>query len=408
MAIKYSQDHERRKKMELTEIEQKFVALDSTIFDQYRPAAAAITQLYLSHPDDEYSLRLRQAIAADGETTYVATLKDRGVITPEGLVRMEVETPISAAAFHHYSQGDYPRLHKERAELCEGVTIDWIDGSDAPIIEVENARLNESASQFLSLFSDDLLERTGHSDVDNESLAWAIHGGAPERPPEISVDQIIEDILAYRSVGAQQLVIGIGGRSGSGKSTLARQLQTAITTHPELGDQAGLVSTDDYHVGKNHLETTYGAPWTNWEDARVYDTATLAHDIAKWREGQPITQRWFDFATEEPAFGEPLPDSNVLIIEGIHAGSHNLAGQRQMFYEVPTPLSISLGRDLKRLLATNRQQAAMKSPEERLRYILEIGEPTYQTVDQVHRNSFSGCARPLGQQALTRVNELSS
>ena len=378
MAIKVSQNYEKLKKLERQEIERKFVALDSSIFDQYRPAASRITQLYLSHPEDEYSLRLRQTIAPDGETSFTATLKDRGTITSEGLRRMEIETPINEAAFKHYMGQDHPRLHKERAELCEGVSIDWTLGSDTPIIEVENADLQESATQFLSLFSNDLLERTGHSDVDNESLAHTIFEGSHEQSPEVSVEQIIEDIIAYRSAGTSQVVIGIGGRSGSGKSTLARQLQAAVATHPELGETANLVSTDDYHVGKNYLESTYGAPWTNWEDARVYNTALLASDIAKWRAGEPIVQRYFDFTTEEPVFGETLPASNILIVEGIHAGSNHLASQRQMFYEVATPLSVSLGRDLKRLLATDRSQAAMKSPEERLRYILEIGEPTYQ------------------------------
>ena len=401
MAIQFSQNHEKLKKLERSEVERKFLALDSTIFNQYRPSASAITQLYLSHPDDEYSLRLRKTIAPDGKTSFMATLKDRGVVTPEGLTRMEIEAPISETAFETYAQRDHPRLYKERAELCNGVSIDWIDGSDTPIIEVENAALGESTSQFLSIFSNDLIERTGHSDVDNESLAHAISEGTYEQQSEVTAEEIIRDMIAYRSIGMNQLVISIGGRSGSGKSTLARQLQAAIREHPEFNEFANLVSTDDYHVGKKHLETTYGAPWTNWEDARVYDTALLARDIAAWREGQPVVQRHFDFTTEEPVFGEPLPKSDILIVEGIHAGSHHLAGQRQMFYEVATPLSVSLGRDLKRLLSTDRNHAAMKSPEERLRYIIEIGEPTYQTIDHAPRNSFSGCARPLGQRALT-------
>ena len=78
MAIKFSQNYEKLKNIESLEIERKFIALDSTVFDQYRPSAAAITQLYLSHPDDEYSLRLRQSVAPDDKTTYTATLKDRG------------------------------------------------------------------------------------------------------------------------------------------------------------------------------------------------------------------------------------------------------------------------------------------------------------------------------------------
>ena len=401
MAIKFSQNHEILKKIERLEVERKFIALDSSVFDQYRPSAAKITQLYLSHPEDEYSLRLRESIEPDGNTSYIATLKDRGTITPSGLERLEVETPIDETTFHHYENASHPKLYKERAKLCEGVTVDWIDGSDTPIIEVENASLHESASSFLSIFSNDLLERTGHSDVDNESLAYAIFEGIYEQQPEVTVEEIIKDMIAYRSTGMNQLVVGIGGRSGSGKSTLARQLQTAIREHPEFNELTNLVSTDDYHVGKKHLETTYGAPWTNWEDSRVYDTALLAHDIAAWREGQPIVQRYFDFTAEEPVLGESLPKSDILIVEGIHAGSHHLASQRQMFYEVATPLSVSLGRDLKRLLSTDRNHAAMKSPEERLRYIIEIGEPTYQTIDHAPRNSFSGCVRPLGKHALT-------
>lgn len=40
MTIKYSQNHERLQKLERLEIERKFIALDSSIFDQYRPAAS--------------------------------------------------------------------------------------------------------------------------------------------------------------------------------------------------------------------------------------------------------------------------------------------------------------------------------------------------------------------------------
>lgn len=397
MTIEKRQTIEQDSVIDHLEVERKFLALDSAVFDQYRPVADHITQLYLSHPDDEYSLRLRQVTSPGGEVSYSATVKDRGIITPEGVSRMEIETEISKATFEHYDQKRLPRLYKDRVEICNGVTIDWIDGNDAPIIEIERGQ----SPEFLSLFSNDLLDRTGHDDVDNERLAHAIFDDTLERSPVITPEQIVDDIVAFRSVGQHRIVVGIGGRSGSGKSTLAREVQAAIAAHPELGDHANLVSTDDYHVGRSYLETTYGAPWTNWEDARVYNTQLLAQDIDLWREGQPITQRHFDFATEEPVFGEPLPDSSILIVEGIHAGSRDLANQRQIFYEVTTPLSTSLGRDLKRLLATDRNQAAMKSPEERLRYILEIGEPTYETVDRAPRNSFSGCVRPMGRSALS-------
>lgn len=405
MTIEYSALSKNFEQNNLLEVEQKFIALDSSKFDRLKPYADNITQIYLSHPDDEYSLRLRQQTNHSGEVQYTATLKDRGEIAPEGLRRMEVEAAISAETFHHYlNQGNQPVVHKQRAELCEGVSIDWIEGSQTPIIEVENADLHQPASDFLSTFSDDLIERTGHGDVDNESIAYAMFEGKIERPDSATTEEIINDLLVHRSAGIQKLVIGIGGRSGSGKSTLARELQQAIAEHPLLGEASTLVSTDDYHRGRHYLESTYRSPWTNWEDAKVYDTELLGQEIANWHKGQPLSKRYFDFATEESVVGETLPMSNILIVEGIHASSSDLTKQRHLYYEVKTPLSVSLGRDIKRLIDTDRSQAAMKSPEERLRYILEIGELTYrEQVDQEPKNKpFSGCSRStIGATALS-------
>lgn len=67
---------------------------------------------------------------------------------------------------------------------------------------------------------------------------------------------------------------------------------------------------------------------------------------------------------------------------------------------MPTPVSVSLGRDLKRLLETDRIGGAMQSPEDRLRYILETGEPTFRSLEMAPRNRFSACVRPLGKQAI--------
>lgn len=374
------------------ETERKFVAKNAYQFEALRPYADTITQLYLSSPLDDYSLRLRHVEQYDGTEVCTATLKSRGRVTEHGLSRMEVETPISREAFHAYSaDASHPVLRKRRASLGEGVTIDWIEGSDTPIIEVENIAHNERASEFLATFQDDLIERTGYSDVDNETLAYEIAGKQYEHAPVVTTQEIIEAIAAYRLLGQQKLVIGIGGRSGSGKSTLARELQLQIAER--FGETAERISTDDYHHGKAYLEATYGAPWTNWEDAKVYDTQEAAADAARFYGGETVHRRSFDFARQEPQLHDPLAPSNVLIVEGIHAGSKDLASVRHMYYEVPTPFATSLGRDLARLVETDRQQAAMKSPEARLRYMVEIGEPTYRQLPSARRNVFSANVR---------------
>lgn len=362
-----------------TETERKFIAPRTGAFDRCRPYADSITQLYLSHPDDEYSLRVRRITAPDGSASYTATLKDRGSVTPDGLKRLEVEAAIDEATFIYYANQDrYPTLHKERLTLHEGISVDWIADLPYAVIEVEKTNQVTTEEQFLSAFADTLTECTGQPGVDNEYIAHALHQNAIERPDQVSVKAILDDILRCRSQDFKPLTIGVSGRSGSGKSTLARELQAAIAAHAELEDQAILVSTDDYHRGRQYLEATYHAPWTNWEDPRVYDTQALAQDIAAWQAGASIRQRSFDFASEEPVLGEELPASTILIVEGIHANSPDLADHRHLQYEMATPLSVSLGRDLMRLVSTDRFEAAMRTPEERLRYVLAVGEPTYQ------------------------------
>ena len=384
------------------EIERKFIPKDAELFEQWKPLAVDIAQLYISEPEDEYSLRLRQITTSEGDERYVATTKNRGIVSHRGLERLEVETPISKEAFMDYAQSNrYPVLFKKRATVCDGVTIDWIEGIDAPLIEVENSDVFSDASDFLSKFESDLIERTGESDVDNEHLAHMLSEHTSEREPTVSAEEIVEDILAYRSAGVQKLVIGIGGRSGSGKSTLAKELSQLIQQHPELGETPSFFSTDDYHRGRTYLETTYGAPWTNWEDARVYDTKAAAEDVKRLLSGETIPRRRFDFGKEEVVYESSIEPSDIIIIEGIHASSRDLATNRTMYYEVKTPVSVALGRDLTRLMTTDRPSGSIANPEARLKYIIEIGEPTYQTIESAPRNVFSASVRPLGRQALS-------
>lgn len=379
------------------EVERKFVPRNPELFEHYKSETVNITQAYLSAPTDDYSLRLRKIV--DGQAiTYSATLKNRGDYTPNGLARMEINVPIAGATFDYYMNKQPAVLQKQRAEPLPGVTIDWIDGSSTPIIEIENIGQNEMAAQFLSLMEDELIDHTGHPDTDNEALAYALSARAYETPKPFTVDTILQDIAAYRRAGYRQIVLGITGRSGSGKTTLATQLDSKL--RHMFRTQPLRLSTDDYHVGRRHLETTYGAPWINWEAAEVYDTKSLASDIKQLQAGQPVRGRHFDFATEETVFDALLSPSDVIIVEGIHAGSPDLASLRHMFYDIKTPLATSIGRDIKRLLVTDRPNDSIRSPEDRLRYVIETGEPTYQNIEHPRRNSFSASVRPLGSAAL--------
>lgn len=386
------------------ETEKQYIPHNSALFEKLRPYADRITQPYLSSPHEPYSLRLRKRESLNGDITYTATLKDRGRIVPNGLLRTETQTPISPETFEYYSAGNHiSLLTKLRADICPGVSIDWVEGKTDPIIEIENIGSHPEAAEFLRQMQSHLVEHTGELDVDSESLAYELSGISPEAVPTLSVEEIIREIKAYQSAGYRQLVVGIGGRSGSGKSTLAREL--AKTLYLKEHTPSLRLSTDDYHVGKHYLEATHGAPWTNWDSPEVYDTKALQRDIQLLRSRKSVPKRYFDFASQEPSIEGTItcPPGTVIIVEGIFAGSKDLQSTRNMFYEVPTPLATSLGRDITRLIKSGRAHEGMRLPEERLRYMVEVGEPAYRKIDRA-RNIFSGCVRPLGGAALHKEN----
>src|SRR5690606_38579672 len=113
------------------EKEQKFLTANlEHMKNLFEAHAMPIEQVYLSSPEDEFSLRVRKHELPHG-TEYTATLKDRGLVTDGALNRLEVSTPISETAYEYFTNNpDLPRVRKERAEPYQGVTIDFIEGAD--------------------------------------------------------------------------------------------------------------------------------------------------------------------------------------------------------------------------------------------------------------------------------------
>jgi uridine kinase len=386
---------------EIMEVEKKFTLSDPHFFDFYKQSESVkeIYQVYLSHPKEAFSLRMRKTKSGHN-TSYSAAQKTRGEVTNDGLARLETPTLIDQETFDQYVEnGHYPALKKLRVEPMPGVTIDWIEGWPDPIVEVENYANNEEALQFLHVYEDLLIDRSGEPDVDNEHIAYALSGKDVESDPyvELTPEKVVEELLAYQSIGYKQIVVGLSGRSGSGKTTLARQVQTLLQ---ERNLNSTLLSTDDYHVGKSKLERTYGAPWLNWDSSVVYDTERMAEDIKLLQKGEMVQRRSFSFETQEPYMGSTIEPTNIIIVEGIHAGSNHLKDVRTLYFELPTSLSTCIGRDISRLRNGSRPNSSIGSTEERFLYQLQYAEPEYLNKDRPPRNSWSGCARSMGAIAL--------
>ncbi len=108
------------------EIERKFLPIFPEMMDEYRTEAWPLEQYYLSHPSEDFSLRMREEFK-DGELNYTATLKDTGKLTVNGVDRMEVEVPVAAEIYNLYKTQDVPALRKLRAEPLPGITIDYYE-----------------------------------------------------------------------------------------------------------------------------------------------------------------------------------------------------------------------------------------------------------------------------------------
>lgn len=390
------------------EREQKFVSFKPRhLHGLFASEAMPIEQIYLSSPEDEFSLRVRKQERPEG-VEYTATLKDRGTIVDGARDRLEINTPISREAYEHYATSpDLPRVMKRRAEPFEGVTVDFIDEtkSNIQIVEIEHPDPDERArlaSMMQELTHGNLVNMTHDPQIDNEALAYTLSKAERPKLPE-SLDtfsgRVVSEMIAQYTLGKNQVVVGLTGMSGSGKTTVTRAIQDKITELFGESFTPLVLSTDDYHFGKKHLEATYGAPWTEWDDPRTYNTAELARDLELMATGQTLIRRHFDFTTEEVVFDEEVAPSPFIVIEGLYAGSPDLQEVRDLHFKLPTSVATAIGRDVRRLVIENRANRVFPTPESRLRYQLETALPLYESQERPSRNSFNATARPLAERA---------
>ena len=357
------------------EIEKKFMPKSPNMFREFREKSCPIEQFYLSHPSEPWSLRLREIAKPEG-IFYSAALKSRSA-SSEVLLRDEIETPIDESAYRLYARNPaFPRLHKLRAELYPGVTIDWVEGCDAPIIEAEG----EEAMAAVKEHGDDLEDITERRSAQNETIAHLLfqakHGEGALVPQEnLNSYAMVQEIR--RNLGESPIIVGLSGRSGSGKSTLASEIARLLGGH----DISSLVlSTDDYNRGKSWLCQEFEVEtWQNWDDPAVYDCETLAKELELLlAKAQPIRKRQFDFTSEEPIIlDEAHPSAQVIILEGLFAHSPHFEKLKTLSYCLPTPLATSIGRRIYRDI-NSRGNASFGSAEDILRYQLEVVEPSYQ------------------------------
>lgn len=356
------------------EIERKFLPLFPERLQSLREEARPIEQLYLSHPDEPFSLRIRESFDDNGQLRYKATLKDAGRMSKRGLERLEVAATVTEDRYLSYKTYDVPVIRKLRAEPMSGITVDFYEDGSVRVESENETNWREFSSQYDHQF----VEVTGDKQMNNEWLAHLsfrrAHEGAEALTPgkELSPSDIVRDTLEHLGK-APSATIHIGGRSGSGKSTIVREVLELLESYslPSL-----VISTDDYHRGTRWLvEHNNGAPWTDWDAPIVYDTAAMAQDLEALQRGEHVCRREIDWSVAEPIVTGSIGPAPVIIIEGIYALSPDITKSTHLTYEMTTPLATCIGR---RLLRDLKERPEFADPAKSLAYMLEYAEPAYQ------------------------------
>jgi uridine kinase len=388
--------------LEYREREQTLVPTTPDFLDAFRSMTVPCESTYLSHPDEEFSLRVKVEYTPEGPV-YSGTLKNEGEMVDGALDRFELETEISQEIYEYYLANPiFPDVKFLRARPLKNLAVDFIEGVEMPQVEHESLPGDEEVP-FISLLKSGLVDMSDSPSVRKEVIAHRLHGSETLKPSgetlELFTDRVFKDMVATYTMGHNQVVVGLSGMSGSGKSTAVRALQEKFSETYGGEFTPVVLSTDDYHRGKKWLEETYGAPWTLWDDPRVYNTAELAEDIARLAGGESILRKHFDFLTEEVVYDEEIRPQPFIIVEGLYAGSPDLKDVRQLHYNVPTGIATSVGRDVRRLVLENRANGSIATPKARLRYQLEVAIPTYLEQSRPRGNSFAAHSRPLVERA---------
>lgn len=374
MTVELSTYNKEFEQNALLETERKFIPVFPEQLSDLRTQSRPIEQIYLSNPSEPFSLRIRETLQNDGSLLYEATLKDKGVLGPDGLRRLEVSTQVDASMYAYYMSDETPVVRKLRAEPIQGVIVDFFEDGSVQV-ESESA---EAWKQFTSEFGDAFVDISGDLSGTNEwraHLSFRRNNNGKEAfviEPDLRADDIIRDILRKQNQPSP-VIAHIGGRSGSGKSTIVQEVHEKLRN---FGFQPIVLSTDDYHRGASWLQDhNNGLPWEHWDAPVVYDTATLANDLIKLTSGQPIYRRTIDWTTVEPIYTDLIEPSDVILVEGIYAMSPDITKPDDLSYEMTTPLATCIGR---RLLRDMRERPQFADPSKSLGYMLREAEPAYQ------------------------------
>lgn len=156
------------------------------------------------------------------------------------------------------------------------------------------------------------------------------------------------------------IVVGLAGPSGAGKTAFAKKIQALIPG-------CALLSMDNYNDGSKVIDG-------NFDDPRITDYDTLLSNLAELKAGRPAQVPIYDFK-ESKRVGYTtvdVPESRVVILEGIYALSHRLRPHLDLRVSITGGVHFDLVKRVLRDIDRSGQ-----APEEIIQQVSDTVYPMY-------------------------------
>lgn len=149
--------------------------------------------------------------------------------------------------------------------------------------------------------------------------------------------------IQLRSGSDRPLLVGIDGAGGAGKSALAASLRAELAG-AEV--RCAVVHMDDFFLpssvrpGGGPMEKPIGGDF-DWQRVRV-------QVLVPFRSGLPVRYQRYDWDSDAMAEWVDLPETDLLIVEGIYSTRAELEGLYHLRVWVETPIPLRLARGIER------------------------------------------------------------
>lgn len=358
---------------EYREVERKYLLRENEVADipswLFTGSVQPVEQYYLNHHSEPYELRMRKIQLDDGLAAHLATIKKGH--PPD---RLEMETVISPSTYERWvSTKTTEILQKTRQTVAFAAghwALDRFKDIDLTILEAEGIVP-------LPDFGCDVTDDIGYTNYHLSQVSDAevdIVSDVRKEPTTDEVELIhLRSLVEHRRQRIDRpIIIGICGATASGKTTVAGELAAPY------GDQAVVIAQDDYYHGVDKMRAIHGHGYeVNFDEPAALNSPLLATHLRQLRAEKPVERPTYSMVTSNPTgeFTVVDPDKTpIIFVEGIHALDPELQNLYDLSIYVDAPLATRVGRRLERDHAEGRSY----KPEDNLRYLLEVAEPTYQ------------------------------